>query len=335
MNRPVFLPSAHCIYNEKAAITLPFKRGQGRSRTATISRVIPFVKLVAVFLAVGLSGTALRGRSSAQRTQDDLAGVLSRAAQYVADYEEKQLGNLLASEDYLQDVELRGNQRFAAGYRHQQRRTQSDFLILKVGAERVALRRVTRLDGKKIDGSEESFFELDNSPEGRRRQIDAIRKESTQYNIGPILRQINVPTFALAVARASESKRFAFVREDTRRIDGVETWEIRFKEQRSPTLTHGLKGESLLSTGALWVEPQTGRILRTEFAVENPFSDPPVKGRITVTYRPNKNLGMLVPTEMNEHYESGSALVDCFARYSDFRAFSVDVNSVIEAPSSR
>jgi hypothetical protein len=295
--------------------------------------VIPSAKLGAALLAVGLSGAALGGQSPPS-SQDDLTGVLARAAQYVAEYEEKQLGNLLAAEDYLQDVELRNGQRFGTGSRRQQRRTQADFLILQLGGGRAALRRVTRVDGKLVKASQENFFEMsDNSPEGLRRQIAAIGKESTQYNIGPILRQINVPTFALAVARAAESKRFAFVKEDTRKIDGVETWEIRFREQRSPTLTHGLKGESLLSTGALWIEPQTGRILRTEFEVENPFSDPPVKGRITVTYKPNRNLGMLVPTEMNEHYESGSALVDCFARYSDFRAFNVEVNSVIGATS--
>jgi hypothetical protein len=286
-------------------------------------------------LVVSQLWLAPQGRLTAQRAPDDLAGVLARAAQYVAEYEENQLGNLLAAEDYVQDVELRGSQRFASGLRRQQRRTLSDFLILQVGRERVALRRVTRLDGKTVNENQQNFFELDNSPEGLRRQVAAISKESTQYNIGPILRQINVPTFALAVVRAAESKRFAFVKEDTRKIDGVETWEVRFKEQRSPTLTHGLNGESLLSSGALWIEPQSGSILRTEFAVENPFSDPPVRGRITVTYKQNKNLGMLVPAEMNERYESGSALVECFARYSDFRAFNVDVNSVIEAPLSR
>lgn len=297
--------------------------------------VISLRRLGAVFLAVGFTLTVLPGQTSPPRPQDDLAGVLGRAAQYVAEYEEKQLGNLLAAEDYVQDVEMRGP-RYVTPTRRQQRRTQADFLILQVGGERAALRKVTRLDGKPVNATQESFFEMsDNSPAGLRRQIAAISKESTQYNIGPILRQINLPTFALAVARAAESKRFAFVKEDTRKIDGVETWEIRFREQRSPTLTHGLKGESLLSSGALWIEPQTGRILRTEFEVENPFSDPPVKGRITVTYKQNKNLGMLVPTEMSERYESGSALVDCLARYSNFRAFNVDVNSVIGAPASR
>ena len=112
-------------------------------------------------------------------------------------------------------------------------------------------------------------------------------------------------------------------------MSGVETWEIDFKEQRSPTLTHGGHGESLLSTGKLWIDPSTGRVLKTEFSVENPFSEPTARGRIVVTYTESKTLGMLVPNEMEERYETDLAAVECLASYSNFRLFNVDVTSTI------
>jgi hypothetical protein len=40
----------------------------------------------------------------------------------------------------------------------------------------------------------------------------------------------------------------------------------------------------------------SGRIVKTELKIENPLSNPPVKGRIGVTYAANKALGILVPS---------------------------------------
>src|SRR6185295_8541065 len=121
------------------------------------------------------------------------------------------------------------------------------------------------------------------------------------------------PTFALKVLREDQVPRFEFVKHGTGKVGGIAVWEIRFQEQRSPTLVHGTGGESLTSNGTLWIEPGTGRILKTEFLVENPYSNPAAKGKVVVTYTPNAALGMLVPSEMTEHYETDLSAVDCIA----------------------
>jgi len=257
---------------------------------------------------------------------NELAAVLSRASQYVAQYEDSQFGNVLATENYVQKAVWYSSIGIVS--KRQQRQTQADFLIVKIGSERMAIRQVNQVDRssvKKIAPSLETM--MNDSPEGLLRQIAAFHQESSQYNIGGVARQINVPTFALKVMREENVPRFDFVKHGSSKIRGIETWEIRFQELRSPTLVHGLAGESLLSNGTIWIEPGTGRVLKTEFSVANPYSNPAAKGKISVTYTPNAALGMLVPAEMTEHYETELSAVDCIADYSNFRSFKVDVSS--------
>jgi hypothetical protein len=174
---------------------------------------------------------------------------------------------------------------------------------------------------------------LDDSPQGILKRIAALQEENVAYNIGLINRTFNVPTFALRVARKAEASRFVFEKRGTARINGVQTWELGFREQREPTLVHSSGGEPLMSSGTLWIEPDTGRIMKTELHVENRLSKPAATARIVVTYAENKKLGFMVPTQMDEHYETSEyATVDAFATYSNFRAFSVQVKVDIAEP---
>jgi len=267
-----------------------------------------------------------------QERPPELQAILDRAADYVARYEDRELGNVLASEAYLQSVSNYLAQRLLLP--RQQQRTESDFLIVLVGGDRMGIRRVNRVNGEPVQSAEVNLEAMmDDSQEGIRKRIAALREESAKYNIGPVLRQINLPTFALKVVRREEAHRFSFVQRGTGKVNGIQGIEVRFQELRAPTLVHGSGGESLVSSGTLWIEPATGRVLKTEFNVENPYSK--AKGRITVTYSTNKALGILVPEEMKEHYESDNGVVDCTASYSRFRSFNVDLKSDIQAPAKR
>jgi hypothetical protein len=94
----------------------------------------------------------------------------------------------------------------------------------------------------------------------------------------------------------------------------------------------GPNPKPLFSTGILWIEPISGRILKTEFSVENPYSKSKATGRMVVEYVENSNLGIYVPKEMVERYESDEGYVDCHAFYSNFRSFGVKVTSEIAKP---
>jgi len=257
---------------------------------------------------------------------------LQSATAYVAQYE-TELGNLIGTEEYVQNAawlapSTRGVLMVA---KRLLSRLSSDFLIIQVGPERQAIRKVNRVDGIKVKEAEPPFEEaFDDSPQANQKRIDAMRAESTRYNIGDIIRDINLPTVALKVLRQSEFQRFNFERAGTGKVEGIETWRVRFREQVGPTLVTGLKGEPLYSNGMLWIEPGTGRVLQTEFNVENPPLH--VRASVTVTYSEGKKVRMLVPSRMNERYESEYNNVDCKATYSNFRPFEVDVQFEIHPP---
>jgi hypothetical protein len=262
----------------------------------------------------------------------DLNTVLARASEYVSQYE-AELGNLIGAEEYLQTSVLLDNSTPPRVANRTERRTSSDFLIIQVGTEWAALRKVNRVDGARVKETVPSFEDaFDDSPGANAKRLENMRKESTEYNLGSVRRDINLPTFALRVLRKSEVGRFTFERAGHARINGVQTWRIRFREQIGPSLVVGGNGEMLYSKGMLWVEPETGRVLQTEFELENPYAASPLKGRIAVTYGASKRATILVPTLMIERYESAHNNIDCRADYSNFRPFEVDVKFEIRPP---
>jgi hypothetical protein len=277
-------------------------------------------------------GVFVAADQSFAQTTADLEGVLQRATEYVTQYE-ADLGNLIGAEEYTQNASWISSQNRLSVTRREKRRTSSDFLIIQVGTEWVALRKVNSVDGFKEKQTEPAFEDaFDNSPEANAKRLESMKTESARYNIGDVLRTINLPTFALKVLRKSEVSRFIFERAGTGKIEGVRTWEIRFRERTGHALVSGGNGEDLYSHGGLWIEPETGRVLRTEFDLENPYSKPRIKAEAIVSYTTGKKVNMLVPSLMTEHYETELHNIDCRADYSNFRPFEVDVKFEIAKP---
>src|SRR5262245_58873489 len=139
----------------------------------------------------------------------ELSSVLDRAAEYVARYEDKELGNLLVAETYLQTAITYNHE--GRGVTHtDRRRTQSDFLMLAIDQDHVGLRMVNMVDGVAVDNKQKTFETvLGNSSLGVRERIAAVNMASSRYNIGAVRREINVPTFALKVVRKKEAVRFS------------------------------------------------------------------------------------------------------------------------------
>jgi hypothetical protein len=285
-------------------------------------------KVVLFFI---LSVTLATG-TVAQQTEIPPDTVLLRASDYVSKYE-ADLGNLIGTEEYLQSSVWMDASVPPRVSKRMQRRTSSDFLIIQVGNEWSALRKVNRVDGAKVKETAPAFDQaFDNSPEANAKLLDNFKRDSTEYNLGDVRREMNLPTFALHVLRKNEITRFTFDRAGTAKVDGIQTWKIRFRETAGPTLVVGEKGQTLNSKGTLWIEPETGRVLQTEFEVENSYASPRVKADIVVTYGTGKNVNILVPVSMSERYESAYNNVECRADYSNFRPFEVDVKFEIAEP---
>src|SRR4030095_6307548 len=179
----------------------------------------------------------------AQEVPAELVPVLNLAAQYVSKYEREQLGNLLVTEEYLQNSAEYDPVRYVPGRdvvaSRDKRRLESDFLILQIGTAPVGVRLVNKVDGVPVKSTTGSLDALEKgAPDENRQMIDAIKKENVRYDIGPVLRHTNVPTFALQVVRATELSRFDFIRNGTEKINGLVTWKIKFAEKRAPTLVN-------------------------------------------------------------------------------------------------
>jgi hypothetical protein len=90
-------------------------------------------------------------------------------------------------------------------------------------------------------------------------------------------------------------------------------------------MIHDLLGNDQPQRGRLWVDPNSGRVFKTETLIDTKTGT--LRGKVTlvVTYKESPKLSMLVPVEMREKYESERDHVQCFATYSNFRRFETEV----------
>lgn len=80
----------------------------------------------------------------------------------------------------------------------------------------------------------------------------------------------------------------------------------------------------------MWIDPVGGRLVRTEVLTGD--DDSPVRSRTTVRYRPDGDLGIWVPCDMQERYESRDGRrFDGTANYSNFQQFKVTVGTTVSS----
>ncbi len=253
--------------------------------------------------------------------------VLARAATYVADYQ-KRLAGIVAEEHYRQNVQ---NTTRGGRISRQFRELQSDLLLVKPGGEDswLQFRDVFEVDRKPIRDRDQRLYKLFvESTAAARAQADAIQAERARYNIGPILRTINIPILALLFFERSNQPRLSYTKENAgnvRRFEGLavpaDIWMIEYRETVAGTLVRGEANRDIPSHGRIWIDSATGRILRTELISE----DIAVRALIDVSYKSEPGLDLLVPGEMREVYllRRTESRIDGRATYSRFRQFTV------------
>ena len=137
-----------------------------------------------------------------------------------------------------------------------------------------------------------------------------------------IWREAYEPTLALLFLGSRYRARFRFSDGGSGQIDQQPVRRIAFTEIVTPTVIRSQERD-VRASGALSVEPSTGRVLRTELTLLQDRQK--TRGVITVSYAMNARLGLLVPVEMNEWYGYTWSHPDeatrCTAKYSDFRRF--------------
>lgn len=277
-------------------------------------------------------------------SEPTLSQVMARAAQYIAQFEER-ISGIVAEEQYGQEVKFPKS----TGWIYEQsRRLKSDLLLIRPvgGKEWMQFRDVFSVDGEPVRDREERLVEIFLNPnETTLSQTAAVLAESARYNIGALERTVNTPLLPLRFLEAQNQPRFSFRR--TKRVmpDAMtqqapapaghfrietEVWVIEYKERSSPTLIRTRDGaqrgrlRDLPARGRFWIEPASGRVLMSEVILQTTGAH----AVITVNYQSEPLLGVLVPVEMRERYDHlrDKSVIEGFASYGRFRQFQVLVD---------
>jgi hypothetical protein len=287
------------------------------------------MKRAGVGVLVMLAVASLTARQGDEPTLDT---VLGRAAAYVTTYQVK-LAGIVAEEHYRQNVvatERRGSSRTT----RQHRELRSDLLLVKNGNAETWLqfRDVFEVDRKPIRDRDQRLFKLFvGASADAATQAAAIQAESSRYNIGPVIRTINMPVLALLFFDRVNQPRFSYVRGNAGNVkryagmaDEAGVWMIEYREVQGSTLVRGAMDRDIPSHGRIWIDSATGRFLRTELISQ----DTAIRALIDVSYRAESGLDLLVPAEMREQYtvRSTDTRIDGRATYSRFRQFKVETS---------
>jgi hypothetical protein len=250
-------------------------------------------------------------QSSRGPSDASLEPVLVKVEQYVADYEPK-LSHCVAREQYVQRV---------SSPKAGERRMTSDFLFLRVGDEKSSwrgIRSVLEVDGRRQAHDDDQLRAVVvAAPRDAIALADQIAQDNARFNLG-VIRTINVPTQVLGWLHPEVRHRFRFRSPRVENMQRVAAWRIEFDEVVWPTRIRTPEGRDLPSTGTIWVEPATGRVLQTESRTEMGAA----RATIRVRYQMDARVGFMVPVSMSERVE-GERSQRGEATYSDFRRFDV------------
>jgi VWFA-related protein len=257
-----------------------------------------------------------------------LDAMLARVFDYVDAYE-RSYSALVAEEEYKQ----------TSGARIL--RLKSDVLLVKTDSDEVwvSFRDVFEADGKQVRDRDDRLKRLFLEPGVLAdAQMRRIKDESARYNIGPVTRNINVPLFALKFLSARYRAGFRFTLGGRGESSGLRTIRLEYKEVGRPTVisSHGVI--DVPCSGFFVVEEVTGAVVESQMSVE----DRAYLAGINVKFRLDRGIGLWVPSEMQERYQtrsraaSGSLEYDRTmmgqAAYTKFRRFQVQTEEKVIIP---
>jgi VWFA-related protein len=192
----------------------------------------------------------------------DLRRVLEKVATYVAAYGQN-TSAVVGLENYAQYLD-------EATRPH---RLTAEFALVKTGSARwLGYRDVIEVNGEQVPNRRDRLLKILQTSSNPLEEAARLTAENARFNVGPVTRNFNVPTTALLFFDAAGLSRFTFTRKGTKRIDGIEVWEVAFRETSVPTLVTTRAGKSVPAQGTLWVSPQDGVVIRTRLQLSG-FAD--------------------------------------------------------------
>jgi hypothetical protein len=217
------------------------------------------------------------------------AELLDRATAYVSRFIDA-FSNVVAEEVYVQQLK---------GHPKQTRTLRSDFLLVRypASAEWYVFRVVNGVDGQPVRDVRDGLVDL-----FRRPAPDALRRAqelaalSTQHNLEDV-GTVNNPLLAISILQQKYRARFRF------RVKGVEpslgesVHAVQFEEVDRPTILRLGRDQDLPSSGTLWIDGPSGRVVKTELRLGRRHP-----AMIATRFGTDQALGIDVPLEMRDSY---------------------------------
>ena len=288
----------------------------------------------AVFTVITLVVVFVRPAPAQSPSLED---VLSRVAAYVVDFIPR-FANVVAVETYEQRVPLGIpglNSAFATptNGRLTTWRLKSDVLLVRDPTEAldwVVFRDVGEVNGKAVHHEQDRLMKLFAAPsdDTARRAAD-IAFESARYHLPGGSAAVTNPLLTLALLQPRYQPRLRFALGGEERSLGRGVRVLRFEEWQQNTPI--LEGTGRVR-GNVWIDPATGRILKTEARIGSGSST-------TTSFAPEDRLALTVPKEMrttwvyvDQRRPTERFQVTGVAGYTDFRRFEVQTDSAIATP---
>lgn len=268
------------------------------------------LRRIAVFVL--FTNVALTARAQEPGVRE----VLERLDAYLTQYESF-LGAVVAEERYVQTVELPHSGPAAATTRT----LLSDYAPARApgGQAWTGFRDTFAVDGEPVRERDDRLLALiaDGTADSARRAL-RIAHDNARHNLGEdvVARTINVPTVALDFIHPRNRDRLAFEKRGEEVIDGVRTWVLSFRERDRPTMLRTPDGRDRRARGAVWVDPHSGEVLRTDLSWDGAPA-----GFVVVHYRRDPRVAALVPDTMLEEYRGARGIVTGRATYTNYRRF--------------
>ena len=255
------------------------------------------------------------GAAEAQSPKVD--ELIPRATAYAHDFVDR-FSNVVAEERYEQQITVPRRSRVLT----------SDFLLVKIPGDEVwqSFRDVAAVDGKPVRDREDRLMKLFLQPSSSTlRRAAEIREAGARHNLIDIGTLSN-PLLVIAFLQHQYVDRFRFNLAGLDKKLGPDVRTVRFVEFRQPTVLKLNANADLFSRGLIWVEEATGRVVKTELQVGGQVA--PV--RITTQFTFDEDLGINVPTSMEDWYPQGTGEFRGKATYGKFRRFEVKTQEAIQ-----
>jgi hypothetical protein len=273
-------------------------------------------RMLAVVTVLALAGAAqLHGQG-----RPELQAVLDRASSYVLRFVGA-FENVVAEEVYVQEMSSP----------RRKRTIKSDYLFVKypdvVGS--MSLRDPFEVDGKPVRdaASADRMMRLFTSPVPNAvLRARALAEEGARYNLIDI-GTVNNPVLAMVLLQPNYRSRFRFNLAGIEKDLGPTIRTVRFEEFQIPSILRGGANQDMLSRGLMWVDEETGRVVRTRLQIGLSRTPP----EIVTTYRHEPELGIDVPAEMRDWFPDGRfGDIRGVATYGRFRRFQVKTDETIQ-----